>query len=130
MVGRTAHGKEIHERADLPRFHTDQKVQGPRAPEWGPGAGAGAAGPGRGAPGGDSPAGEILLQGPSVFAGYYRQPELTAEATVPDPLGGTPFFRTGDIGEVRGGVVRIVDRKKNIFKLSQVRYLQVAYVVL
>jgi hypothetical protein len=50
-----------------------------------------------------------------MFREYYKQPDLTAEAV--DAEG---FFHTGDIGELCGrGALRIIDRKKNIFKLSQ-----------
>ena len=40
--------------------------------------------------------GEVWIRGPPVSAGYFRQPEKTAEAYVPDGQGGL-WFRTGDI---------------------------------
>lgn len=40
--------------------------------------------------------GELLIRGPSVFAGYHGRPEETAKAFVADPDGGAPWFRTGD----------------------------------
>ena len=53
---------------------------------------------------------ELLVRGPNVFAGYWREPELTAEAF--DERG---FYRTGDIGRIDAdGFVWITDRKKEL----------------
>lgn len=54
--------------------------------------------------------GELQLMGPNVFLGYYKQPELTAEAMMPDG-----WIRTGDLGEINDhGYVHITGRKKDI----------------
>ena len=56
-----------------------------------------------------SPEGEILLRGPHVFAGYWRDPQKTAE-TLRDG-----WLHTGDVGTVDAeGHVRITDRMKDI----------------
>lgn len=65
------------------------------------------------------PAGEVLVRGASVAAGYYRRPRRTAAAW---DAGG--WFRTGDIGVANAdGSLTIVDRRKNIFKLAQGEYV-------
>ncbi|KAA6432058.1 long-chain fatty acid--CoA ligase [Agrococcus sediminis] len=55
--------------------------------------------------------GELLVRGPAVFQGYFRDPEATAAAT----LG--PWLRTGDLVERDpAGRIRIVDRVKDIVR--------------
>ncbi len=58
-----------------------------------------------------APDGELLLRGPTIFAGYYHAPEATAQA-----LDGDGWLHTGDVGEVDAhGHFKIIDRKKDIF---------------
>lgn len=65
------------------------------------------------------PRGELCIKGPSVTCGYYKRPDKTAEAF--DSQG---WFKTGDIAMVYpNGSIRIIDRSKNIFKLSQGEYI-------
>lgn len=62
--------------------------------------------------------GEILARGPNIMMGYYKKPELTAEAMKDG------WFHTGDIGEfVEGRFLKITDRKKEIFKTSGGKYV-------
>jgi len=62
-----------------------------------------------------APRGEILIRGPIVFHGYYRNSEETRETIDEDG-----WEHTGDIG-IRlpnNGALKLLDRRKNIFKLA------------
>ena len=62
--------------------------------------------------------GEILVKGPNVMLGYFKQEEMTNEAMA----GG--WFHTGDIGRmVDGKYLKITDRLKEIFKTSGGKYI-------
>ena len=62
--------------------------------------------------------GEILIRGDNVMRGYYGQPEATA-AVLKDG-----WFYTGDVGHMdKEGRLYITDRKKDLFKLSNGKYV-------
>eukprot|EP01054_Gregarina_sp_Poly1_P005760 Gregarina_sp_Poly_1__5759@NODE_302_length_9747_cov_161_916736_g261_i0_p2_GENE_NODE_302_length_9747_cov_161_916736_g261_i0NODE_302_length_9747_cov_161_916736_g261_i0_p2_ORF_typecomplete_len681_score88_59AMPbinding/PF00501_28/3_7e81GH3/PF03321_13/0_13_NODE_302_length_9747_cov_161_916736_g261_i045776619 len=66
------------------------------------------------------PGGHLLIRGPQVMPGYFMDSQATADAFTEDG-----FYRSGDVA-IRlgdGGRLKIVDRAKNLFKLSQGEYI-------
>ncbi len=62
--------------------------------------------------------GEILIKGPNVMEGYFKDPEKTAEVMSGD------YFHTGDKGEIDpDGFLKITGRKKEMFKTSGGKYI-------
>jgi long-chain acyl-CoA synthetase len=62
--------------------------------------------------------GEISVNGPCVMKGYFKRPDLTAEAVIDG------WLHTGDIGVLEDGkFLRITDRKKELFKTSGGKYV-------
>lgn len=62
--------------------------------------------------------GELLIKGPNVMMGYYKDPEKTASVMTGD------YFHTGDKGEIDSdGFLKITGRKKEMFKTSGGKYV-------
>lgn len=69
-----------------------------------------------------NPRGEIYIGGNNVAVGYYNMPEKTASEFI--HINGVRYFKTGDIGEMlANGNMKIIDRKKDLVKLSGGEYV-------
>jgi long-chain acyl-CoA synthetase len=67
-----------------------------------------------------APRGEIWIRGPNIIPGYFLNDEKNLETFTPDG-----WLKSGDIGTIKyyNGSLKIIDRKKNIFKLSHGEYV-------
>ncbi|XP_015206872.2 long-chain-fatty-acid--CoA ligase 4 isoform X1 [Lepisosteus oculatus] len=73
------------------------------------------------------PRGEILIGGPNVTMGYYKNGQINEDFFVDE--NGQRWFCTGDIGEIHAdGCLQIVDRKKDLVKLQAGEYVSLGKV--
>jgi long-chain acyl-CoA synthetase len=69
--------------------------------------------------------GEVLFKSPGVFAGYYKDPQKTAETKTPDG-----WVHTGDAGliDAKTGHLKIIDRAKDVGRLNDGSLLAPKYI--
>ncbi|KAK5645740.1 hypothetical protein RI129_004204 [Pyrocoelia pectoralis] len=73
------------------------------------------------------PRGEIVVGGDCISVGYYKLPDKTKDEFF--EADGKRWFKTGDICEIHGdGVVKIIDRKKDLVKLQAGEYVSLGKV--
>lgn len=69
------------------------------------------------------PQGEVYVRGPAIFKGYYKRPDLDKESFTEDG-----WFKTGDVGQWnKDGTLSIIDRLKNLVKLSGGEYIAIEH---
>lgn len=66
----------------------------------------------------DEESGEVLLRSPCIMQGYFKEPLKTDEVMTEDG-----FLKTGDLGQIDNGFLRITGRVKDIFKTSKGKYV-------
>jgi long-chain acyl-CoA synthetase len=64
------------------------------------------------------PDNEIFVKGKTVFSGYYKNEKATAEAFTEDG-----WFKTGDAGILKGDIITLTERIKDLFKTSNGKYI-------
>src|SRR5207249_10488488 len=68
------------------------------------------------------PRGELLVKSETMFPGYYKRPEITADVFDADG-----YYRTGDVvAELGPDQLQYLDRRNNVLKLSQGEFVTVA----
>jgi long-chain acyl-CoA synthetase len=73
------------------------------------------------------PRGEVLIGGPHITQGYFKNDAQTKECYVEE--NGTRWWYTGDIGEIfKDGTLKIIDRKKDLVKLQHGEYISLGKV--
>ncbi|KAK0519237.1 long-chain fatty acid-CoA ligase [Tilletia horrida] len=69
----------------------------------------------------DPPQGEVLIRGPAVTKGYFKREDITKETITEDG-----WLQTGDVGQWnKDGTLSLIDRKKNLVKLSGGEYIAI-----
>lgn len=68
------------------------------------------------------PRGELLVKADTVFTGYFKRPDVTAEVFDADG-----YYKTGDIvAELEPDLIEVIDRRNNVLKLSQGEFVAIA----
>ncbi|XP_074602379.1 long-chain-fatty-acid--CoA ligase 4-like [Brevipalpus obovatus] len=76
-----------------------------------------------------NPRGEVYIGGPTVALGYYRDEKETKSQFLNDPVDKMRYWISGDIAELfPDGTIRIIDRRKDLVKLSYGEYISLGKV--